>query len=195
MKSIINLIGLVGVVFITSVHASEPKGRVIKVFPQGGVVNQVSIKQDNLPEEKAIKEVKIAASNAALNKTAALNKNNGANKEPIVSLAGSESELTQDLLVKKNPVVDEATAFTYRLSSGLLKPQLQELVRKYLPSYEVYWGNYEGKHEWYGDATIKGNSVEELLNKITSSYGKPPKGITWYVHRNVVEFVYKNSKG
>ncbi len=97
-------------------------------------------------------------------------------------LAGNEAEPEERLL-------------SFHLTSGLLKPQLEALVKRYLPDREVYWGNYEGKHEWYGDALIEGKSVEDLLNKITGSYGKPPKGIAWYIHRNVVEFVYKNSKG
>lgn len=97
-------------------------------------------------------------------------------------LAGSEAEAEERLL-------------SFHLTSGLLKPQLEALVKRYLPDREVYWGNYEGKHEWYGEALIEGKSIEDLLNKITSSYGKPPKGIAWYIHRNVVEFVYKNSKG
>ena len=94
-----------------------------------------------------------------------------------------------------NDSEDISQVLEFELHSGLLKPQLDKLVSKYLPSHEIYWGSYEGKHEWYGNQVIKGESLESILNQITSSYGKPPKGIAWYIHLNVVEFVYKNKKG
>lgn len=103
------------------------------------------------------------------------------------------AQVTPEQKVPKDD--DEPTVLSFTLHSGLLKPQLEKLVNKYLPNKEVYWDSYEGMHEWYGDSTIKGKSVDELLNKITSAYGAPPKGIVWKIHLNVVQFIYKNSKG
>ena len=112
----------------------------------------------------------------------------------------AQNQSPQPAVEKKQPDPDavavevEPEPLSFTLKTGLLKPQLDSLVKQYLPGKMVYWGNYEGKHEWVGTATIKAPTVEALLNKITSSYGKPPKGIEWKIHINVVEFIYKNNK-
>lgn len=175
---------VVGFFTHTNAHSSENRGRVIKIFPQGSPAPEVPISKkpaevvpmENTSEDKSFSAVAEASMEDV---QAHVQSNENELKAP---LDGNDSE-------------DMSQVLEFELHSGLLKPQLDKLVSKYLPSHEIYWGSYEGKHEWYGNQVIKGESLESILNQITSSYGKPPKGIAWYIHLNVVEFVYKNKKG
>lgn len=110
-------------------------------------------------------------------------------------IAKAEELLEVELTVSREVEKVRTRPFKFNLKTGLLKPQLEKLVKEHLPNHDIYWGHYEGKHEWLGDAIIEAKSIEELLNIITSSYGKPPNGIEWLIHINAVEFIYKNSKG
>lgn len=134
-----------------------------------------------------------------LNASALFAKQNG----PVITMKRLDNQPLMEergLNIKAN--VDECQVrehdlrevYCAALKDGLLKPQLEAVVNKYLPGKDVFWGNYEGNHEWYGNSAIEAESIEELLNSITSSYGTPPKGIEWYIHTNVVEFVYRKPK-
>lgn len=182
----------------TDAYSAENSGRVIKVFPQGNPIIEGPQKKEllevtatNKPvEDKIIGMVSEPEEQAKHTK---LDSNVFVKQEEQVQLGSNVSKLETPL--NETNSENKSKELEFELQSGLLKPQLDQLVSKYLPTHEIYWGSYEGKHEWYGNQVIKGESVESLLNQITSSYGKPPKGIAWYIHRNVVEFVYKNKKG
>lgn len=78
---------------------------------------------------------------------------------------------------------------SFTLASGLLKPQLEHLIKQLMPQYTAYWGNYSGKLEWFGDYTVEGASGWHVLNQIVKNYDIEVK-----VKRNdVIEFIY-NSK-
>tara|TARA_B100000508_G_C11454996_1_gene276247 strand:- start:320 stop:904 length:585 start_codon:yes stop_codon:yes gene_type:complete len=184
---------VVGFFTHTNAHSSENRGRVIKIFPQGSPAPEVPkskkptevVPMENTSEDKSFS----GAAEATMEDVQEhVQSNENELKAPV-----AESALKAPL--DENNSEDMAQTLEFELHSGLLKPQLDKLVSKYLPSHEIYWGSYEGKHEWYGNQVIKGESLESILNQITSSYGKPPKGIAWYIHLNVVEFVYKNKKG
>lgn len=200
MKFILCITAMVGLLIHPAANSAEPKGRVIKVYPQKSSMTTSDIKTDVLVAEKEIKEFNLPIDSKIITNTDGLSAAQEQNKQVQVSASPATQKLSEPtkpevINESDDDVVNISPKYQVTLQSGLLKPQLNELVRKYLPSHDVYWGNYEGKHEWYGEAVIKGDSIEDLLNEITSSYGKPPKGIAWYIHLNVVEFVYKNTKG
>lgn len=201
MKFLIYIIALVGWLSHHTAIASESKGRVIKVYPQGSVVESKSpVKEDTLEPSKEIKEWQAPVSKEAVpsgdNPSSSIRHAPEETTSTSQAIASTEQNTaTNAKTVNANELEPVSNNLSFTLTSGLLKPQLNRMLQKFMPNHDVYWGNYEGKHEWYGEAVIEGESVEAILNKITSSYGKPPTGIAWYIHRNVVEIVYKNTKG
>ncbi len=73
-----------------------------------------------------------------------------------------------DSLVEK----DTTLTYEYDLKTGLLKPQINDIVALFFAEYTPYWEEgVDFNQEWFGSYSIKSEDRWEMLNKVLQSYG------------------------
>lgn len=62
--------------------------------------------------------------------------------------------------------------FEYELSTGLLKPQINNIISAFFVEYTPYWEEgVEFNQEWFGSYKLVSQDRWELLNQVLKSYG------------------------
>lgn len=101
----------------------------------------------------------------------------------VVPNVGNEMGITAEPEIEKEP---EPQIYSYRMESGLLKTQVNNMITELFPEYTPFWGNYKGRHEWFGDFTIEHADRWKILDSIMTTFGIKVKVAPNYV----IEFIY-----
>lgn len=92
---------------------------------------------------------------------------------PIYDIPKIDSETVAVTMLLPHENVEETVAYQYEftLKSGLLKQQINALLKKYFKEYAPYWEEgVDFNAEWFGDYTIKADDRWVLLNQLLDSY-------------------------